>query len=308
MFYTVQDVGETRSLTGEGFMLCRDVPVARTGVQHYHAAELAGSGLNFDASQPVAIERHAEDVFADAALRSLAGKPVTIEHPVTEVGPYNWHELSVGSVNNVRADRSRGVVLADLLITARRGIDAIRNGLRAVSVGYTADYAPIGRNRARQRNIICNHLSLCDQGRCGALCQVGDAAYGRRHHMKQTRDQDPLERLGGGGPHGSNQTEATVLQTGTDWVMDLPGDQSAYFIGINPKSQKAALYYFAHPEASLGKTATGSRMVADVTIATPQQRAGARWADAERQRQSVLLTEWNRKNNEAWSERLRRAR
>ena len=49
-FYTTEDIGERRSVTPEGFLVCHDVPIARTGIQIYSSLEVpiedAGSGKN----------------------------------------------------------------------------------------------------------------------------------------------------------------------------------------------------------------------------------------------------------------------
>ena len=41
-YYTVSKLGPKRSLTPEGYLLCQDVPVARTGEMLYAEGELIG--------------------------------------------------------------------------------------------------------------------------------------------------------------------------------------------------------------------------------------------------------------------------
>jgi len=190
-WHTVTRLGEKQSLTPEGFLLARDVPIARTGTQLYHPAELAIAGLHIDGPGPIAVEREPTAVFHPRSVASYAGKPVTLDHPFGRVDPGNWRDLAIGSVHDPRPDPDNGVLLADLLFTDQRGIGAVRSGTRAVSVGYDAEYEPIGANRARQRNIVCNHIALVDEGRCGATCMIGDSA------MTITRDQQPDTSPGG---------------------------------------------------------------------------------------------------------------
>ena len=58
--------------TGEGFLICRNVPIARTGDQEYLASEI---GLEVD--EVITVKREAEDVFSARTLASFEGKPVT---------------------------------------------------------------------------------------------------------------------------------------------------------------------------------------------------------------------------------------
>jgi hypothetical protein len=66
------------------------------------------------------------------------------------------------------------LLLADLVFTTRRGIDAVKRGKRAISVGYNAAYEQTAPGLGRQRSIFCNHVALVDEGRCGARCSIMD--------------------------------------------------------------------------------------------------------------------------------------
>ncbi len=98
-FHTTEDIGEKRSYTPEGFLVCHDVPIARTGMQLYTSEEVpiedAGNG-------EVRIYREPDEVFRPETISSFEGKPVTVEHPNDFVTPENWQQLSVGTVQNVR--------------------------------------------------------------------------------------------------------------------------------------------------------------------------------------------------------------
>lgn len=172
-FYATESLGGKQQMTPEGFLVCLDVPIARTGTQMYGAgetpAEPGKDGL-------VKVVREADEVFKPEAIASFSGKPVVNDHPVTGVDPTNWKELAVGVVMNPR--RGLGaqddVLLADLLITDASAIAAVRDGKREVSCGYDADYDQIEAGVARQRNIIGNHVALVQYGRCGSRCSIGD--------------------------------------------------------------------------------------------------------------------------------------
>jgi len=171
---TAESLGPKQEITPEGYLLCKDVAIARTGEQLYMADEI---GLEPRGDGIVKIERTPDEVFSDNALASFEGKPVTIDHPEgTEVNPKNWRDLTVGIVQNVR--RGIGIeddlLFADLLIYDQRGIDAVRAGLREVSCGYDADYEQISPGLGRQVNIFGNHVALVDRGRAGPRCSIQD--------------------------------------------------------------------------------------------------------------------------------------
>lgn len=173
-FYTIQKLGPKRSLTPEGFLLCQDVPVARTGEMLYGAGEVpvepGPDGL-------IRISRTPEEVFRDETLASCVGKPVTLDHPTDFVDPSNFGALSRGTMFNVR--RGGGIdddlIVADLLVTEAQAIKAVQeDGIEEVSLGYEADYEQVSPGRGVQRNIVVNHVALVERGRCGPRCAIGD--------------------------------------------------------------------------------------------------------------------------------------
>ncbi|SAL25841.1 DUF2213 domain-containing protein [Caballeronia telluris] len=173
-FYTIQKLGPKRSLTPEGFLLCQEVPVARTGEMLYGAGEVpvepAHDGL-------IRISRTPEEVFRVETLASCEGKPVTLDHPQDFVGPANFGQLSRGTMFNVR--RGTGIeddlIIADLLVTEAEAIKAVQDdGIEEVSLGYEADYEQVSPGRGVQRNIVVNHVALVERGRCGPRCAIGD--------------------------------------------------------------------------------------------------------------------------------------
>ena len=186
-FYTVQKLGPKRSLTPEGFLLCEEVPVARTGEMIYGPGEVpvepGPDGL-------IRISRTPEEVFRDETLASCVGKPVTLDHPDDFVGPANFAALGKGSMLNVR--RGSGIeddlMIADLLVTDAEAIKAIQDdGIEEVSLGYEADYEQVSPGRGVQRNIVVNHVALVERGRCGPRCAIGD----KEPEEMKTKDSKP---------------------------------------------------------------------------------------------------------------------
>lgn len=152
--------------TPEGYLVCQDAILARTGKQDYYKSEIYE---NFDGEdEVVSVDRTPEQVFAAETLASFENKPITVEHPNESVGPDNWDQLAVGNVRNVRKGTYNGqdVMIADLIINRADAIEDIENGIRTeLSCGYDCDITE-GPN-PQQINIRGNHLALCEQGRAG---------------------------------------------------------------------------------------------------------------------------------------------
>lgn len=177
MFYVTEQLGRSQALTPEGFLIVRNAPLARTGLQLYSDKEIPLTG---DSDGHVIIQRDPQEVFAPQTIMSLNGKAITLDHPSDNVTPDNWKNLAVGHVINPR--RGTGLqdnlLLGDLFITDAEAIKAIREGtIRELSCGYDSAYEQTGPGRGRQHNIVCNHLALVETGRCGPVCRIGDSAF-----------------------------------------------------------------------------------------------------------------------------------
>ncbi|MDE1867173.1 MAG: DUF2213 domain-containing protein [Thaumarchaeota archaeon] len=178
--YTVHKIGPNRALTPEGFLLCKDVPVARTGMMIYGPEEIKddeGNNLEPGRTDIIKVYREDDDIFNDTTIASALGKSFTISHPDEDVMPSNWKELSHGTAINVR--RGEGamddLLLMDLLITTEDGIKAVNeDGIREISLGYDAEYSQIAEGEWRQSNIFINHIAGVEQGRCGSRCAIKD--------------------------------------------------------------------------------------------------------------------------------------
>lgn len=176
-YFATEQLGPKRRLTPEGFLLCEDVPIARIGMQLYGEGEVP---VPADIEGHIQVDRHPEDVFRAETIASFNGKPVVNGHPLEDVAPHNWRELAVGTVQNPR--RQGDYILAELVIYTKEEIEAVNNGLREVSCGYDADYVQLAgedggliAGRAKQVNIMGNHVALVEAGRCGPRCAIGDA-------------------------------------------------------------------------------------------------------------------------------------
>lgn len=173
-------LGETRYRLADGSLLCKDVPVARTGKQLYSAADLPN--LIPDAFGEIVVSRSPEHVFDPATLASFEGMSITVLHPEDEngnvqlVNPANWKELAVGHLQNVRrgTGEQSDLMIADIIIKDEYAIQMVEDGLRQVSCGYDAEYEQTEPGKAEQVEITGNHVALVPKGRAGNRCAIGD--------------------------------------------------------------------------------------------------------------------------------------
>lgn len=201
-FLSQGKLGSKRSYTPEGFLVCHDVPIARTGAMTYVDHELPELEATRDGL--LNVTRDADVLFHPDTVASFQGKPVVDDHPEEDVTPDNWEDYAVGTVQNVRRGTGewQDCLLADLLITSARIIRMIeQDEKREVSCGYDADYEQVSPGNGRQLNIVGNHVALVDRGRCGPRCAIGDTGMavkkrsllGRIRAAAKSRDAAEME-------------------------------------------------------------------------------------------------------------------
>lgn len=186
IYYFGSKISENLSETPEGFLIARNVPIARTGEQTYLAREL---GLtDGDPDRPVTVYREEKDVFDPAAMASFEGKDVTDGHPAEGVDPANHANYSKGHLQNVRREGEH--LTADLFIKDPTLISEVKNGVkREVSCGYLCEYSPYLEGY-KQTNIRGNHVAVVPRGRAGHEIAIKDSAPEARkgaHKMSATK-------------------------------------------------------------------------------------------------------------------------
>lgn len=161
--------------TGEGFLICRNVPIARTGEQEYLGREIGLSGE--DGDRLITVRRPPEEVFSNAAMASFEGKPATNDHPPDLIGPDDVAVYEKGHAQNVRRGSGQweDYILADLHIHDRELIDAIQGGKREISCGYECEYVLNGDGTYTQKNIRGNHVAVVERGRAGKRAAILDS-------------------------------------------------------------------------------------------------------------------------------------
>lgn len=168
--------------TGEGFLICRNVPIARIGDQEYLGREV---GLEHD--QVVKVHRSPEEVFSEAALASFEGKPVTDDHPPELLDPDTVSMYEKGHAQNIRrgAGEWEDYVIADLHIHDGSLIDAVQKGKREISCGYECEYADNGDGTYSQKHIRGNHIAVVERGRAGKRAAILDSDTIKKEQAKR---------------------------------------------------------------------------------------------------------------------------
>lgn len=169
--YFGSQISPNKVETAEGFLICRNVPIARIGPQMYLARELQ---LDGEPEREINVNRYEEDVFDKRTIASFEGKPVTDTHPDEAVSPRNYSDLAKGHAQNVR--REGDFLVADLYINDADLIQEIQSGRKKeVSCGYMCNYEPDGENY-KQTHIRGNHVAIVQSGRAGHDVAIKDAA------------------------------------------------------------------------------------------------------------------------------------
>jgi hypothetical protein len=159
--------------TPEGYLICHDVPVARTGKYQYLGKEL---GLDKGENDLFDVFRDESEVFSPKAIASFNSKPVTNDHPPDLLTPENTQRYCMGVAESVRRSKDNpDLLLADLVIYNERLIKEIENGKREVSCGYEYELIENKDGTYSQRNIVGNHIAIVDKGRAGDRCKVMDS-------------------------------------------------------------------------------------------------------------------------------------
>ena len=119
-----------------------------------------------------------ETLFDEESLKSLAGAPVTLQHPPVMITPSNYKEYSQGSVNGM-PKRDGDNLVASMLVIGNEALHAVEyEGVSELSPGYSVDLDETpgewqGQKYDRvQRNRRYNHQAIVDAARGGSICSL----------------------------------------------------------------------------------------------------------------------------------------
>jgi hypothetical protein len=182
---TTEKLSPRRELTPEGFLLCRDVPIMRTGELLYGPGEL--KGIMPDQHGLVRVTRDEATVFDPLTMASFQGKPITIGHvPGHIVDPKMAKSVSVGTMLNPKrgTGADSDALMVDFLITDHETIDRLTNRSNPryiadaqVSPSYTAVYMQDSDKpglASQNLPFMGNSSAIVPRGRGGPTCAIGD--------------------------------------------------------------------------------------------------------------------------------------
>lgn len=122
--------------------------------------------------------RHPDDVFAPESMSSLAGIPVTNDHPfVRLLDAKNTKEFMVGYTSD-SVSKEEKYLNTTVTLTDEKTINDALNGKQELSCGYECELEIESGTfdgeeyDVRQRNIRYNHLALVDRGRAGSQVRL----------------------------------------------------------------------------------------------------------------------------------------
>ena len=233
----------------EGYLLCLNVPVARSGTQEYLPEELGipPGSFSLPPGGLIPVMRPEEEVFAPETVASFEGMPVTNDHPADGVDLENIRRVQMGHAHNVRrgiGDES-DLLLADLIITDGRLIEAILNGKREISCGYTYELSE-ENGQFVQRKIRGNHIAVVDAGRAGARVSIKDHKSERSNKFMKKSLTKLLARMAKDGD----------VETVAEFIEEMIGEETG-------------------SEGAAGAAETVAEAVAEAVTENVQETAGA---------------------------------
>ena len=183
LYYADRISDNIRKREPEGYLICVNVPIARSGTQRYQQDELGQSGMDM-----ITVYRPEDEVFSKATIASFEGMPVTNDHPEEPEGvtAENIQYLGKGHCQNVRrgTGAQSDLLIADLVITDPATIQDVLNGKREISCGYNYELDDTD-GKYTQRQIRGNHIAIVDRGRAGHRVCIKDSAPNQERRMSK---------------------------------------------------------------------------------------------------------------------------
>lgn len=145
-----------------------------------------------------------EHVFADKAIRSFHGQPLTLQHPSRNVDASSFKQHAVGVVLDPAKSDDGIHVRARVRVMDEAAVRAVEAGTKALSNGYETELVPIAggvfkrddynggaevRADFLQTEITGNHTALVDRGRAGPTARL-DSAGNEENEMAMTKEEE----------------------------------------------------------------------------------------------------------------------
>lgn len=220
------DQKTTQEMTPEGYLLAK-IALTKVGVQDYELSDLTGSPA--DIGKLVGVFRPPETVFHQETKDSAKMKPFTELHPGEFVDIDNFKNLAVGHIGDTISPLDTERLGAGLLVTDKNVIAKIKDGLKEISVGYTANivqkkgiYKGQKYDYAFEGPMYINHIALVPAGRCGDTVSILDNK--RRKLMSDANNEQNTTAQNDGVGSKSQQSVSDLMDTVkglSDTVKDL---------------------------------------------------------------------------------------
>lgn len=197
-FLSKVKLSNRRYKTPEGYLVCVDSIIARTGKQEYLKSEIFQDSNDDSVIQ---IDRPKSEVLSPSTIASFENKPLVDEHPDEDVNVDNYRDYAIGFARDVRASKLNDVdiLIANLIFTDPEAIAEIESGEKTeLSCGYDCDILGEGDN-LYQANIRGNHIALCKAGRAG-IARIQDSLSKETQEVvdscysEKLKDLSPEER------------------------------------------------------------------------------------------------------------------
>ena len=192
-FLSKVKLSNRRYKTPEGYLVCVDSIIARTGKQEYLKSEIFQDSND---DSVVQIDRPKSEVLSPSTIASFENKPLVDEHPDEDVNVDNYRDYAIGFARDVRASKlnDTDILIANLIFTDPEAIAEIESGEKTeLSCGYDCDILGEGDN-LYQANIRGNHIALCKAGRAG-IARIQDSSSKEPQEVVNSRYSEKLKDL-----------------------------------------------------------------------------------------------------------------
>lgn len=185
-----------RSKDENGYLIVKDNPICIAGVFDYLLSEVEPN-ITQEQERVVKVFRPFEDI--ESKKDYFANKPIIYKHEW--VG--DEREDADGVIcSEIKADKERGLLFADIIFYNPKIIDLIEKGeVVEFSPGYLADLEPCkGYYNGEQyeyKQILksVNHLALVENGRAGNSLKVNDKHFTKGQKMAKKSDKAILDSI-----------------------------------------------------------------------------------------------------------------
>jgi len=176
-------------ITRDGYLVAEARVARANNIQDYlpHELDLPPK----DNGGAYRIFRPEAEVFAKDAVASAAHRPITINHPKSDVTSGNWRELAVGDIGG-DVMRDGDALRVPIKVMDAKGVEAIQSSHQEFSLGYSADLDMTpgkfgdAEYDGSMRNIRINHLAMVPSARGGSSLRIVDERPAHLRDHKET--------------------------------------------------------------------------------------------------------------------------